>query len=426
MVLGSSLGGLAAAAYLARSGLRVTLIEEECKRRPTVREPFFLSGLESGGLVLRLLQELALPLIDRRRIERHPIGLQLILPEAWIDIPRGSTAIADELELQGVCPADEARAWLEAVDVQGQKVRARLWDSAYGLVGTSAGRLVPRSEADLVAGTELPLTPSPLIQFVHSQLEALSSSMKEVSGPLPALPLHATHAGGFSLPPAQPGGIRALLRGRFRTLHGEILSASSLELIQERGDVGVALADRKILARAPMSRMVLKYRGMSATSVAGRFTEMFAGHGVDPARLLFRDRSPHAIALREYHLIDIALDPFPFGGGATTCEALWMGVPVITSPGETFASRHSLSYLSNVGLTEMVARDLSHYVDLAVELAHDLPQLAKWRAELRERMARSPLCDGPRFADNLMKILRSIWHEYRRRGRGDRARPEPV
>ena len=85
-----------------------------------------------------------------------------------------------------------------------------------------------------------------------------------------------------------------------------------------------------------------------------------------------------------------------------------MGVPVVTCPGETFASRHSLSHLSNVGLTETIARDLDEYVELAVSLAGDLPRLAALRAGLRERMAASPLCDGKRFAANLMSILQSL------------------
>ena len=98
--------------------------------------------------------------------------------------------------------------------------------------------------------------------------------------------------------------------------------------------------------------------------------------GIDPAGVEFLGWSPHAELLAQYDAIDVALDPFPYSGGLTTCEALWMGVPVITCPGETFASRHSLSHLSNVGLTETIARDLDEYVEIAVALAGDLPRLA--------------------------------------------------
>jgi predicted O-linked N-acetylglucosamine transferase (SPINDLY family) len=88
-----------------------------------------------------------------------------------------------------------------------------------------------------------------------------------------------------------------------------------------------------------------------------------------------------------------------------------MGVPVITCPLETFASRHSLSHLSNVGLTEMIARDLDEYVELAVSLAGDLPRLTALRAGLRERMAASPLCDGKRFARHLASVLHDVWKQ---------------
>ena len=89
-----------------------------------------------------------------------------------------------------------------------------------------------------------------------------------------------------------------------------------------------------------------------------------------------------------------------------------MGVPVITCPGETFASRISLSVLSSVGLTETVAQNLPDYVELAAELANDLPRLANWRAGLREQMASSSLCDGPRIAGDLMNLLRGTWREW--------------
>jgi predicted O-linked N-acetylglucosamine transferase (SPINDLY family) len=138
----------------------------------------------------------------------------------------------------------------------------------------------------------------------------------------------------------------------------------------------------------------------------------FAAAGVEPNRLELRGELPRAELLAAYNAIDLALDPFPYSGGLTTCEALWMGVPVVTCPGETFASRHSLSHLSNVGLTAAVAPDRDAYVARALELAGDLPQLSALRAGLRDRMARSPLCDGPRFASHLMALLRQVWREH--------------
>ena len=142
-----------------------------------------------------------------------------------------------------------------------------------------------------------------------------------------------------------------------------------------------------------------------------RYLDLFAVHGVEPQRLELLPWSSYAEYLATYQQVDVALDPFPYGGSTTTCEALWMGVPVITCPGETFASRHSLSHLSNVGLTETIARDLDEYVELAVSLAGDLPRLAALRAGLRQRMAASPLCDGKRFATNLLSILHDVWEQ---------------
>jgi predicted O-linked N-acetylglucosamine transferase (SPINDLY family) len=166
----------------------------------------------------------------------------------------------------------------------------------------------------------------------------------------------------------------------------------------------------------------LKYRGLGDAVAAGRLRERFARRGVDPARVVCRGASPHAQMLAEYRDVDLALDPFPFSGGVTTCEALWMGVPVVSWPGETFASRHGLSYLSTVGLSEMIAGSLEEYVDLAVSLAEDRPRLAGLRARLRQQMADSPLCDGPRFAANLLRLLRDVWQQGLRQRTGSEQR----
>lgn len=95
-----------------------------------------------------------------------------------------------------------------------------------------------------------------------------------------------------------------------------------------------------------------------------------------------------------------------------------MGVPVVTWPGRTFASRHSLTHLSNVGLTEFVARDLDEYVEIAVHAATDLERLAALRAGLRQRVAASPVCDGARLARNFLDVLREVWRDWVARQRG--------
>src|SRR4029453_12188673 len=126
--------------------------------------------------------------------------------------------------------------------------------------------------------------------------------------------------------------------------------------------------------------------GLDDPAVGDRLREWFAADGVNPERLVFRGGSAPAAHLAAYREIDIALDPFPFGGGVTTCDALWMGVPVVTLPGDTFASRHGLSYLRSAGLAELAARDAHGYVALAADLAGDLERLDNLREELRGRV----------------------------------------
>jgi predicted O-linked N-acetylglucosamine transferase (SPINDLY family) len=165
----------------------------------------------------------------------------------------------------------------------------------------------------------------------------------------------------------------------------------------------------KILNAVPTARLIMKYRGLGDPPVKERFLDLFAAQGIDANRLDLRPFGAHADYLATYQEVDLALDPFPFSGSTVTCESLWMGVPVVTCPGASFASRHSLTHLSNVGLTEMIARDFSDYVELAVSVSDDLPRLAALRAGLRERMAASPLCDGKRFASHLSSRLIEVW-----------------
>jgi predicted O-linked N-acetylglucosamine transferase (SPINDLY family) len=164
-----------------------------------------------------------------------------------------------------------------------------------------------------------------------------------------------------------------------------------------------------ILHRVERSRLILKTHQMDDSESAMRLRDAFHEAGIADDRLELRGRSPHRVLLQQYNDIDIVLDPFPYVGGLTTCEALWMGVPTITLAGEIFASRHAASHLSNVGLSDWVAPDIDTYRDMAVRRASDLPALAALRAGLRARVKASPLCDGPRFGRHLGAALRGAW-----------------
>ena len=143
----------------------------------------------------------------------------------------------------------------------------------------------------------------------------------------------------------------------------------------------VVAAWAEILRRVPRSRLLLKYRGLEDEGLRARYLGLFAAQGIAADRLDIEGWSPLGELLARHDGIDVALDPFPFAGGVTTCNALWMGVPVVTWPGETFASRHALSYLSTIGLTETIAGSREEYVEIAVRLASDLPRLAAIRAD---------------------------------------------
>ena len=174
----------------------------------------------------------------------------------------------------------------------------------------------------------------------------------------------------------------------------------------------VLAAWARVLLAVPDARLVLKAHQFGEAATAARFAAAFAALGIAPARLELRPGSPHRTLLAEYGDIDIVLDPFPYSGGLTTCEALWMGVPTVTMPGQTFASRHSASHMSNAGLADWVVPDTDAYVARAAAAAADLPALAALRAGLRDRVRQSPLCDAPRFGRNLGAALRHAWRDY--------------
>jgi len=143
-----------------------------------------------------------------------------------------------------------------------------------------------------------------------------------------------------------------------------------------------------------------------------RVLAFFNARGIGKERVDLMGFLPRGEYLRLYHRIDVGLDPFPYNGMTTTCDALWMGVPVLTLPGEMPVSRAGLSLLSAVGLADLAASSEDGYVRIAVELAGNLPRLAELRATLRVRMQASPLMDAPRFARNVEAAYRKMWERW--------------
>ncbi len=173
----------------------------------------------------------------------------------------------------------------------------------------------------------------------------------------------------------------------------------------------VALWSR-LLREMPGSRIALMAGAYEIPEVAARVRDWFAAAGTDPDRLDFTGNLPRQEYLRRLGETDITLDPFPYSGGAVTCDSLWMGVPVVTLPGRSFAGRHSQSHLHAAGLTGTIAASADEYCAIVRDLDRDRVRLAALRAGLRPGMATSPLCDAPRFADNLHAALRRAWRDW--------------
>jgi predicted O-linked N-acetylglucosamine transferase (SPINDLY family) len=168
----------------------------------------------------------------------------------------------------------------------------------------------------------------------------------------------------------------------------------------------------EVLRDLPGSRLFLKSRGLADLETAARVREEFARHGIEAARLeLNGEELSVARHLALYDRVDIALDPFPYNGTTTTCEALWMGVPVVTLAGRTHGARVGASLLTHLGAAHWIADTPAQYGTRCRELASDLTALAAVRAALRECMRGSLLCDAPRFTRHLENGFREMWEK---------------
>lgn len=193
--------------------------------------------------------------------------------------------------------------------------------------------------------------------------------------------------------------------------NGHITFGSFNNLAKVNDEVIAAWA--KVLAAVPNSRLMLKSFALSSVRGRKRIVDGLAAHGIPEARLDLVEWSAGTNEhLSIYNKIDIALDTFPYNGTTTTCEALWMGVPVVCLEGERHSARVGASLLNALGLRELLAGDVDGFVRIAAALAEDPARLTALRASLRERMAASPLLDHAGFTRKLEAAYRDMWRNY--------------
>jgi protein O-GlcNAc transferase len=168
-----------------------------------------------------------------------------------------------------------------------------------------------------------------------------------------------------------------------------------------------------ILQRVPAARLLLKFRSLGDPDTQKLALDAFTSRAIAADRIMLL---PHTNTFHEhldlYRQIDIALDPFPYNGTTTTCEALAMGLPVVTLAGRSHVSRVGVSILTNLGMPELIAQNKQQYVEIACALTGDLSRLSEMRANLRQRMRQSPLCEEITFTRNLETAYREIWRTH--------------
>lgn len=197
-------------------------------------------------------------------------------------------------------------------------------------------------------------------------------------------------------------------------LDNQFITIGCFQNLSKIGDEVLCLWSR-VLQAIPNARIRLQNRLFNDDSVRERFAARLDPCGIDSSRVTLHGPSNLGAYLAAYAEVDFILDTFPYPGGTTTCEALWMGVPTLTLAGDSLLSRQGASLLTAAGLADWVAENEDDYVAKAVLHATDLERLSSLRGKLRQQVMASPLFDAPRFAKNLETALWGMWSQWQER-----------
>ena len=186
----------------------------------------------------------------------------------------------------------------------------------------------------------------------------------------------------------------------------------SFNALPKIGPTVIALWAR-LLQAIPDARLILKNTSLRDAATREHYARLFQDHGIAPQRLEWVAWLPaSADHLALYNRVDIGLDTFPYNGTTTTCEALWMGVPVVVLAGSRHAGRVGVSLLERMGLAELIAQTPEQYIELAVRLAADCNRIGHLRTHLRARMLQSPLCDARAHSQDIEAAYRQMWQRW--------------
>ena len=170
----------------------------------------------------------------------------------------------------------------------------------------------------------------------------------------------------------------------------------------------------KILSSIPSSKLLLKSWELSNPKFVEQTLERFKKYNIGKNKLILRGKSKTRKELLEvYNEIDICLDTFPFQGNTSSCESVWMGVPVITLKGDRYLFHFGESINSNLNMYDWIAENHNEYVSLALKFSSNLDELSKIRMSLRKKALQSPVFDAPRFVEHFSKIFWKIWEEFK-------------
>jgi predicted O-linked N-acetylglucosamine transferase (SPINDLY family) len=168
----------------------------------------------------------------------------------------------------------------------------------------------------------------------------------------------------------------------------------------------------EIMLAIPGSRLILKIHELSETATRDRILERFTIAGVEAERIIMLGGTAWHEHMQTYHQIDIALDPFPHGGGVTSLESLMMGVPVVTLLWPTMAGRVTASIMTALGLPDWIAKTREQYIELAIQKARDLQSLAALRKQLRSIFTSSVMGDQVAYTRAVEQEYRKLWKEW--------------